>query len=406
MNFKDDFPMLNKGYIYFDNSATTFKPYQVIDSISEYYESYSVNTHRGDYNLSHIADNKYEGVRDKVKTFINASYSDEIVFTSGTTEGINMVVNGFFSDFLKDGDEVLLTKSEHASLLLPWFILQKKKKILIKYIELDGDYKVTIQNVKKSITSKTKVIALAHITNVIGDIRPVKEICKLAKEKNILTVIDGAQSVPHIKVDVKEIDADFYVFSGHKMCGPTGVGVLYGKYELLNKVSPLIVGGGMNSYFTSDGHIDYKPLPSKLEAGTKDIAAIIGLGSAVDYLSNKGMNQIHEYVTNLKEYLLSRLKEITDVTIYNPNSEGSIVIFNMNDPIKKEDKAHSQDVSIHLSKYGICIRSGDHCDKILYEVLNVTNTCRISLYFYNTKEEIDFFINVLKETKNIYDNIV
>ena len=251
MDFKKDFPMLNKSIIYFDNCATTLKPKSVINEVSNYYENYSANAHRGDYDISRIVDDKLLEVRQKTADFIGAETSSEIIFTSGATESLNMVIKGFFKDYLKTGDEVLTTKAEHASLILPWFDVVKKNGAVINYIDLEDDLTVTMENVKKAITKKTKVISLAHITNVIGDVRPIKEICNYAHKLGIIVLVDGAQSVPHEKIDVKDMDIDFLTFSAHKMLGPTGVGVLYGKEKYLKQVKPIIEGGGMNAFFDS-----------------------------------------------------------------------------------------------------------------------------------------------------------
>ena len=275
---REDFPLLKEEIVYFDNGATSLKPKCVIDKMVDYYTNYPANAHRGDYDLSYKVDKEYEEARELVKDFINARFLEEIVFTNGTTESLNMIASGFFENLLEPGDEVLITTSEHASNVLPWFYLANKKGIKINYIPLDNNYYVTIDNLKKVIKPETKVISIAGITNVIGDIRPVKEICKLAHENNIFVVLDGAQMVPHMKVDVQDLDVDFLAFSAHKMCGPTGVGVLYGKKELLEHLEPTILGGGMNESFDNPSEIYLKELPARLEAGTRNIACVIGFG--------------------------------------------------------------------------------------------------------------------------------
>lgn len=392
---RDDFPMLKNNVYYFDNGATTLKPKEVIASTVDYYENYSGNAHRGDYDISLKVDNVYENVREKVRAFINAEDASEIIFTSGATESINMVVNGFFKHNLKKGDEVLITKAEHASLALPWFVLEKEVGIVIKYIELTNDMEVTLDNVKKSITNRTKVIALAHVTNVMGDIRPIKEISKYAHANNIYVVVDGAQSIPHIKCDVKDLDIDFLAFSAHKMLGPTGVGVLYGKYELLDKVIPTNVGGGMNTIFTSLNEYNLKGLPWRLESGTPNIAGVIGFGSAIDYINKIGIDSISKHCAELKRYAVSKLSNLNNIDVYNPNTEGSIIAFNVRN-------IFSQDTAIYLNKHKICVRAGNHCAKLLKESLGINNTCRISFYLYNTKEEIDYLIKVL-DNENILE---
>lgn len=393
MNVKKDFKMLDKSIIYFDSAATSFKPNSVINSIVDYYSNYTANAHRGDYDISYEVDTKYDGARCKVKDFINADRKEEIVFTSGCTQSLNMIINGFFSEYLNDADEVLLNKAEHASNILPWFNINKNIKI--KYIDLDNDL-ITLDNVKKSITNKTKVISIAHITNVMGDIRPIKEIITYAHSKGILVVVDGAQSIPHIKVDVKDLDIDFLAFSGHKMCGPTGIGVLYGKYELLDKMKPQNVGGGMNNSFESNNSYKYKEIPYRLEAGTPNIEGVIGLGSAIDYLNSIGIDNINKYVLDLRKYAIDKLSKLNNIDIYNKDITSSTVVFNVRG-------VFSQDTATYLNKKGICIRAGNHCAKILNEVTGVTNTCRISLYFYNTKEDVDLLFDALSE-KDILGN--
>ena len=395
---RDDFPMLKHDYIYFDNGATTFKPKVVIDEINNYYENYSVNAHRGDYDLSKKVDELYDETRNTVKRFINAKDSREIIFTKGTTEGMNMIIFGFMKNYLKRGDEVLITKTEHASNVLPWFTLEKELGVVVKYIPLD-DYEVTIDNVKKSITDKTKVISLAWITNTIGDIRPINEITKLAHSHNILVVVDGAQSLPHMKTDVQNSDIDFLAFSAHKMLGPTGVGVLYGKYEYLNQMLPINYGGGMNAFFESDKSLEYKELPLRLEAGTMNIAGILAFRKAIEYLESIGMEKIEEYDHELRKYLVNKLASIENVTIYNANKASSVVLFNING-------IFSEDTSLFLNHYHICVRAGNHCAKMVKDEIGVKNTCRISLYFYNTKEEIDKFIEVMKGCKDIFKVII
>lgn len=397
---REDFSMLkDNNLIYFDNGATTLKPNSVVNTITEYYTKYCANAHRGDYHNSQIVDTKYESVREKIKNFINAHDKSEIVFTSGATDGLNRVVFGYFKNYLKEGDEVLLTEAEHASNVLPWFILQDEIGIKVKYIPLNENNEVTPDNVKKAITNKTKVISLAYVTNVIGDIRPMRDICEIAHQNNILVVGDAAQSLSHIKTDVTTDDIDFLTGSAHKMYGPTGVGFLYGKFELLNKMKPINYGGGMNAMYLNDGYTELREVPTRFEAGTQNIAGVIGMGEAIDYLSNIGMNNIVKYEHCLKDYLVSRLKELDNITIYNETNISSIVAFNIKE-------IFSQDVSVYLDKYNICIRSGNHCAKTLNNIFNVNNTCRISLSFYNTKEEVDKLIEVLKNINNIWDEIL
>jgi len=395
---REDFLILNKDIIYFDNGATSLKPYILAETISDYYNNYSANSHRGDYDISLKVDTMFENTRELVRKLINAKGTNQIVFTNNTTDSLNKLIFGYFKYNLNKNDEVLLTKSEHASNILPWFELKEDIGIKINYIPLDENLKVTLENVKKSITDKTKVISIAHITNVVGDIRPIEDIIKYAHKKGIKVIIDGAQSVPHTQIDVKKMDMDFLVFSAHKMCGPTGVGILYMKEKYLDNIKPIIVGGGMNASFEYDGTKDYSNMPNLLEAGTPNIAGIIGFGATINYLNKIGINKIEKYVKELRKYAIKRLKEIPNIIIYNEESEGSIITFNMKD-------IFPQDLAIYLNKYNICVRAGNHCAKILKEEIKIKNTCRISLYFYNTKEEIDKLIEVLNND-NIINEII
>ena len=397
---REDFNMLQENnLIYFDNGATTLKPNSVVNSIVDYYTKYCANAHRGDYKNTMIVDNLYEEVREKIKTFINAQNKSEIVFTSGATDGLNRIVFGYFKNTLNKDDEVLITESEHASNILPWFVLARQICIKVQYIPLNENNEVTIENVKKRITNKTKVISLAYVTNVIGDIRPMRDICELAHKNNILVVGDGAQSISHIKTDVLVDDIDFLVSSAHKLYGPTGVGFLYGKFNLLNEMEPINYGGGMNAMYLNDGYLELREVPTRFEAGTQNIAGVIGMGAAIDYLTKIGLNKIIKYEHELREYLVNRLKELNNIIIYNEENISSIVTFNIKD-------IFSQDVAVYLDKHNICIRSGNHCAKTLNNIFNISNTCRISLSFYNTKEEVDKLIDVLKNIDNIWNEIL
>lgn len=395
---REDFPMLNQDIIYLDNGATTFKPQCVIDKMNEYYEKYSANAHRGDYSISYKVDVEYENARKTVAEFIGAD-TDEIVFTSGDTASLNYIATGFFDNLLEAGDEIIITNAEHASNVLPWFRLANKHDLKINYIPLDSNLHVTLENLKTVVTPKTKVIAIAEITNVVGDVRPIKEITDFAHENNIFVVVDGAQSVPHKSVNVKETGIDFLAFSGHKMCGPTGIGVLYAKRELLNNIEPLILGGGMNESFDNENEIYLKEIPHRLEAGTPNIAGAIGLGEAVKYLSNIGMDKIAIYEQKLKEYLTNKLKQIPYINIVNEEADSGIVAFNV-------EGIFSQDVAYYLNKYNICVRAGNHCAKILKKSIGVKNTVRVSLYFYNTYEELDALVELLSNKDKIMKEMI
>lgn len=394
---REDFLMYNQDIIYLDSGATTLKPKILADTLSDYYNHYSANAHRGDYDISLKVDTLFEKTRYLVSNFINAN-TNEVAFTNNATDSLSKIVWGFFEDYLQEGDEVLLTKAEHASNVLPWFELAKRKGIVVHYIPLDEHLKVTIENVEKAITSRTKVISLAHVTNVVGDERPMKEITKIAHERDILVVCDGAQSVPHMKIDVKDLDVDFMAFSAHKMCGPTGLGVLYGKEKYLKRFRPLIVGGGMNSSFEFDGTVIYNDIPHYFEAGTPNIAGVIGFGAVLEYLEHLGMERIHQYEKELRKYAITKLKDVPNIILYNEESEAGIITFNIRD-------IFSQDLAIYLNKYHICVRAGNHCAKILKDELGIKNTCRVSLYFYNTKEEIDALVEALQNPK-IKDEII
>lgn len=396
---RDEFPILNQDLIYLDNGATTLKPKRVVDKMVDYYEKYTSNIHRGDYNNAIKTNEEYDNVRNIVKDFINAEDPNEIVYTSGTTESLNLAVFGFFKNKLSEGDEVLISKAEHASNVLPWLALEKEKKIKVKYIPLDENYELTLDNLESSLTDKTKVISIAHISNVIGDIRDIEKIGKICKEKNIYFVVDAAQSVSHIPIDVVKANVSFLAFSAHKMTGPTGVGVLYGKKELLKDMQPLKYGGGMNQSFESDNSYILKDYPIKFEAGTPPIAEVIGLGEAIKFITDIGVEKIHDHEYSLKKYLIDNLEKIPNLVLYNKNSKSGIVTFNIKG-------VFSQDTSVYLNHYNIAIRAGNHCAKILKDDLNIKNTCRISIYLYNTKEEIDKVIEVLKNSKDIFKVVI
>ena len=395
---REDFPIINDNLIYLDNAATTLKSNKVIDAINDYYKNYSVNIHRGEYDLSFKADQAYTNARLTVAKFINAD-EKSIVFTKGTTDSLNMIVDGYFKNHLNKDDEVLITKSEHASNVLPWFNLAKEKGIKVNFIELNDDLTLSLDKVKEAITNNTKVISLAGITNVIGDIRPIKEICDLAHSKGILVVEDGAQSVPHIKIDVKESNIDFLAFSGHKLCGPTGIGVLYIKPSLIDEFKSVEFGGGMNESFDSVDEVYLKEAPTRFEAGTPNIAGAIGLASAIKYIESIGLDKIHEYECELKDYLVSKLSNIDHIKVINPNTKSGIIALTIDD-------IFPQDVGYYLNKYNICVRTGNHCDKLLKDLIGVRNTLRISLYFYNTKEEIDKIVELLTDKNKIISEMI
>ena len=399
MNREDFLIFKNSNMVYFDNGATTLKPIQVRDAINKYYDEYTANIHRGDYTNSLKVSELYDNCRELVRELINAKHTSEIVFTAGTTASLNDIAFGYFANHLKKGDEVLITESEHASNVLPWFILQKELGIIVNYIPLNDNHEVTIDALKSVISNKTKVVSIAHITNVIGDVRDIKTISKVCHDNNILLVVDAAQSIAHEKIDVVDMDIDFMAFSGHKMYGPTGIGVLYGKFDLLKELKPRSYGGGMNAIFNKEGYVELKDLPDKLEAGTPNIEGVLGLSACINYINSIGINKISKYEHELRDYLVSKLSELDFIKIYNKDNYSTIVAFNING-------VFSQDTAIYLDKYNICVRAGNHCAKILKNVFNIANTCRISLSFYNTREEIDLLINVLRNSKNIWEEIL
>ena len=396
---REDFPMLKQDIIYFDNSATTFKPKQVLEAITDYYTKYTSNAHRGDYKTSLKVDMLYEETREIVKDFINAKHSKEIIFTSGATNSLNTVAFGFAKYNLKPGDEILLTKTEHASNVLPWIELSKQIDIKIKYIPLDKNLKLQTNILKNAITKKTKLVSVAHVTNTVGDVRDLKEIGDVLKDKGIYFVVDAAQSAGHRKIDVQDMNIDFLAFSGHKMLGPTGIGVLYGKEELLEKTKPLNYGGGMNNFFESSGEVEYKQLPTRLEAGTQNIEGVLGLKEAILYLNKIGLKNIEKHDKELKDYFLEKIKEVDNIEILNKEAEAGNILFNIKG-------VFPQDTAIYLDHYNICVRAGNHCAKLLKDELGIKNTTRISFYIYNTKQEIDKLVEILKNSENIFEVVI
>ena len=394
---REDFNILNTDIIYFDNGATSLKPKCVLDSITKYYNEYPMNAHRGDYKLSMITSNLYEKTRDKVRDFIGAKDSKEIVFTSGTTESLNMIIKGYFKHVLNEGDEVIISKGEHASLLLPFLELEKEIGIKLVYANLDENYKLTLDSILQKVTNKTKVIALSHISNVIGDKRDIKSICELAHKNNILVIVDAAQSLGHTLVDVTSMDIDFLAGSAHKMCGPMGVGILYAKEYLMKDIRPVVTGGGVTVSFSED-EIVYKDYPFNLEAGTRNVPGVIALGDTIDYINSIGVNNIEEYVSDLRKYLITKLSKLDNLDIYNKDIDGTTIIFNVKG-------VFAQDASLYLDKKNICVRSGDHCDKMLHEITGVKNTVRVSLYFYNTIEECDKLVEALNNPNILEESL-
>ena len=402
IEIRKDFPMLNNEHkmqghplVFLDNASTTFKPKCVLEAIEDYYARYTSNSHRGDYDLCFYNDQRIDEVRHTVASFIN-SEDNEIVFTSGTTMSINLAAFGYGLKHLTKDDEILLTEAEHASNVLPWFRVSQITGCKIKYIPLTKEGRLTAENVQKTITKNTKIVAVAHITNVLGFVNDIKAIAKVVHQVGALLVCDGAQSVPHMKVDVKDLDVDFLSFSGHKLCGPTGIGVLYGKAKLLEETDPILLGGGMNVKFDVDASIKYLPVPAKFEAGTLNLEGIYGLEAAIKYISNLGMNNIEQYEKELRVYAIKKLKEVEDIIIYNENAESGIITFN-------KKGVFAQDLATYLNSKGIACRSGQHCAKILHHFLKEIATVRMSIYFYTTKEDINALVDALKSGGHFLD---
>ena len=391
---RQDFPMLKKAdasenaVAYLDNAATTLKPQVVVDAMVSYLTEKSVNIHRGDYDLSYQVSEEYEQARKTIARFLNAE-EKEVVFTSGASASLNLVAYGWGQTFLKKGDVILSSEAEHASNILPWMKAAEETGAIIEYIELTSEGELTIENFKKAMHDKVKVVAVAHITNVLGFIAPIKEMARIAHEYGAIISVDGAQSVPHIKTDVKDWDIDFLSFSAHKMIGPTGVGILYGKFELLEEMKPFMLGGGSNARFDICGNIQLKNAPFKFEAGTPAIEAVLGFKAAVEYLESVGMDVIEKREHELRVYLVEALKKMDHVIIYNKHAATGIVTINVKD-------IFAQDVAVYLNSKHIAVRAGNHCAKILVELIHTGETVRISINFYNTKEEIDRVIEALK----------
>ncbi|WP_181249366.1 cysteine desulfurase [Listeria seeligeri] len=397
-----DFPILaqeinEKPLAYLDNAATSQKPKQVIRALTHYYEFDNANVHRGVHTLAARATDAFESARAKVAKFIHAREVAEIIFTRGTTSAINLVVDSYGNANVEAGDEIVISYLEHHSNLIPWQQLAKRKGAVLKYIELEEDGTISIEQAEKTITEKTKIVALAHVSNVLGTITPIKEIAALAHKVGAVILVDGAQAVPHMEVDVVNLDADFYAFSGHKMMAPTGIGALYGKRELLDKMEPTEFGGEMID-FVELYDSTWKELPWKFEAGTPIIGGAIALGAAIDYLTEIGIDAIHAYEQELVSYAIEQMSKLDGITIYGPTDASKrcgLVTFNI-------EGAHPHDVATILDEDGVAIRAGHHCAQPLMKWLDVSSTARASFYIYNTKEEIDALIEGLKLTKEYF----
>ncbi|MBR3228351.1 MAG: cysteine desulfurase [Erysipelotrichaceae bacterium] len=390
---RKDFPMFenNPELVYLDNAATSFKPQCVIDAVTGFYTRYTSNIHRGDYDISYKVSKEYEDTRKTVAELINAEDPLDIVFTSGASEGLNLVAYGYGLRHLRKGDVILLTLSEHASDILPWFDVAKKTGARIEYIPLKGSGMFDLEAYSKLLEENdVKIVALPYVSNVLGYINPIKDICTLAHKKGAIVSVDGAQGVPHLKIDVRADGIDLMSFSSHKMLGPSGVGVLYGKKEILEKIDPLKMGGGANARFNKEGEIILKEIPARFEAGTPNIEGVLGLKKACEYLMGLGMENVEAHDRELTEYMEKRLSQLPDVHIYNKGSQCSIIAFNV-------EGIFAQDVGSYLNSLHIAVRTGNHCAKVLHNVIGATETVRASVYLYNSREDIDALYDALKD---------
>ncbi|EMF0059077.1 cysteine desulfurase [Enterococcus hirae] len=401
---REDFPILfqevnDEPLVYLDNAATTQKPTAVIEAIKKYYEQDNANVHRGVHTLAERATFAYEGAREKVRKFIHAAETAEVLFTRGTTTSLNWVARSFGEQFLQAGDEILISYMEHHSNVIPWQQLAKKTGATLKYIDLTTDGFLDMAQAKQLITNKTKIVSIAHVSNVLGVINPVKELGKLVHEQGGVLVVDGAQSAPHMPINVQELDCDFFAFSGHKMCGPTGIGVLYGKRKWLEQMEPVEFGGEMID-FVDLYDSTWKELPWKFEAGTPNIAGAIALGQAIDYLENVGLDNIHDHEKELIAYVLPKLQQIDGLTIYGPQdlaTRTGVIAFNL-------DGLHPHDVATALDMEGVAVRAGHHCAQPLLNYLEVSATARASFYFYNTKQDADRLVEAILATKEFFQH--
>jgi len=399
---RDDFPVLRqkvhgKPLIYFDNAATSQKPRIVIEALRDYYERYNANVHRGIHALAERATREYERAREKVARFINAPSTDTVIFTRGTTEGINLVAYSWALTNLKKGDEILTTFMEHHSNTVPWYQVCERTGAVINRIELNADGTLRLDDLDKLITNRTKLVAVTQQSNVLGTINPVRQIADAAHQKGAVVLVDGAQSTPHMPVDVQAMACDFFAFSGHKMCGPTGSGVLYGNRALLEAMPPFMGGGEMIKEVWFD-HAKYNDLPYKFEAGTPSIAESIGLGVAVDYLTGIGLDKIRQHEKQITQYTLDRLKEFPEITVYGPmdvEKRGGLAAFTLGD-------VHAHDIATFADQDGVAIRAGHHCAMPLHKKLGLAATARASFYLYNTRDEVDVFIEVLRKAKKFF----
>lgn len=399
---KKDFPLLeNKEIAYLDSGATTQKPIQVIKAVEEFYEKYNANPHRGAYTLSMEATEKYEETRTKIAKFINAKHREEIIFSKNATESLNLIAYSYGMDNLKKDDEVVISIMEHHSNLVPWQKVCKATDSKLNYMYINQDFELSDEEIESKITDKTKIVGITHVSNVLGTINNVKKIMKYAHKKGAVVIVDASQSIPHMKIDVQDLDADFLVFSGHKMLAPLGIGVLYGKREILNKMNPFLMGGDMIEY-VYEQETTFAPLPNKFEAGTQNVEGVIGLGAAIDYIKNLGYDKIQEIEKEVISYARQELSKLDYLTLYlTPNEENhsSVISFNING-------VHPHDVASILDSEGVCVRSGNHCAQPLMRFLGIDSTCRASFYFYNTKEDVDRLVKALNKAYDMFKKYI
>ena len=400
MNFKDEFPILQERKIsYLDSGATTQKPQCVIDAIESYYKECNANPHRGAYSLSIEATEKYESTREKIAKFINARNREEIIFSKNATESLNLIAYSYGLDNLKKDDEVVLSIMEHHSNLVPWQYVTKKTNSKLKFMYINKDYELSKEEIESKITDKTKVVGITHVSNVLGTINNVKEIIKYAHKKGAVVIVDASQSIPHMKIDVQDLDADFLVFSGHKMFAPLGIGVLYGKKELLNKMTPFLMGGDMIEYVYEQNTTF---APNKFEAGTQNVEGVIGLGSAIDYIEKIGYKEIQNVEEAITKYAVNELSKLDFLELYiTPHLENHSTVISFN--IKG---VHPHDVASILDSNGVCVRSGNHCAQPLLRYLGMDSTCRASFSIYNTKEDVDNLVEALKKAYKMFEKYI
>ena len=401
-NFKKDFPIFeNKDIAYLDSGATTQKPTIVLEAIEKFYKNENANPHRGAYGLSIEATEIYENTRDKIAKFINAKHREEIIFSKNASESLNLIAYSYGLDNLKKDDEIVLSIMEHHSNLVPWQMVAKKTESKLNYMYINDNFEISDEEIETKITDKTKIVGITHVSNVLGTINNIEKIIKYAHKKGAIVVVDGSQSIPHMEIDVQKLDADFFVFSGHKMLAPLGIGILYGKREILNKMNPFLMGGDMIEY-VYEQETTFAPLPNKFEAGTQNVEGVIGLGAAIDYIKNIGYNKIQEIEKEVTSYARQELSKLEYLTLYlTPNEEkhSSVISFNIKG-------VHPHDVASILDSENVCVRSGNHCAQPLLRSMGIDSTCRASFYFYNTKEDVDRLIKGLDKAYNMFKKYI